>query len=153
MTYNSSQELESYVSVYDAIPEEWKEAQPFLVEQLKKVSDAINIRKIGWLLDVETLNGESFIPGTKDTQGYRSVLSKVVPFGPVVVGVNTRAHGVTVDANFTLIELYGSATDSVAMTGSPINQPNITYDATNIYITVTKAYDRVNAFFSYIQEL
>ncbi len=154
----SSQNFESYVPVYDTVPDTWEEARPFLVEQLKKISEGVNVREIGWLLEEEALTGQQFIPGISlnpnlTSPQFRSVLRKVIEFIPLAIGVNTKAHGITVDNRFTLIELYGSATDAVALTGNPINQPNITYDATNIYITSAAAYTRAYAFISYIQEL
>jgi hypothetical protein len=53
-----SQEFESYVPVYDTVPEQWEDARAFLVEQLKKISNAVNVREIGWLLDEELLSGK-----------------------------------------------------------------------------------------------
>lgn len=79
-----SQEFESYVPVYDTIPEKWEDARAFIVEQLKKISTAVNIREIGWLLDQELLSGKAFIPGSNNiisggsSQTFRSVLRKVV---------------------------------------------------------------------------
>lgn len=147
--------FDSYLPVYDAIPETWEEGRQFLVERLKEHANAINIRQIGWLLDEELLSGEQLFPGVNspNDQTFRSVLRKVIDFGPLIVGVNSMPHGVVVDANFTLIELYASATNAVALTGTPINQPNITYDAVNINITASAAFTRCLAFFSYVQEL
>ena len=62
MTYNSSQIFESYIPVYDAVPEGWEQARPFIVEQLKALANAANIREIGWYLDEELLSGKQFIP-------------------------------------------------------------------------------------------
>lgn len=156
-----SQILESYVPVYDVIPDEWKDARPFVVEQLKKMSNAINIREIGWFLDEELLSGKAFIPGlnniagTGTSQQYRTILRKVITFPGLVAGVNVQPHGITVDANFSLIQLWGSATNAVAFTGEPV--PNgadtISYDVNNIIITVGAAYTRAWAFIEYIQEL
>lgn len=155
-----SQELESYVPVYDTVPEKWEDARPFLVEQLKKISNGVNIREIGWYLDQELLSGKAFIPGAapagnSSPQQYRQILRVVVDFGALAIGVNTKAHNVLVNANFSLMQLYAAATNAVAMTGEPI--PNgadtITYDATNIIITVAAAYTRCWAVMEYIQEL
>ena len=159
MTIPDSQQLEAFVPVYDTVPESWEEGRQFLVEMLKKISNAVNIREIGWLLDEEYLCGQSFIPGVTapgDNPGqFRSVLRKVVICGPLIIGLNTIPHGITVDANFTLIQLYGTATDNVAFTAEPL--PNggdtITLDSTNIYITVAAAWPLAYAFVSYTQEL
>ena len=75
----SSQILESFIPVYDAIPDKWDDARPFVVEQLKKISEAVNIREIGWYLDEQLLSGKAFIPGSNNisdggtSQSYRTV--------------------------------------------------------------------------------
>ncbi len=156
-----SQILESYVPVYDVVPEKWEDARPFVVEQLKKITNAVNIREIGWFLDEELLSGKAFIPGTTNvldsgtSQQYRQILRKVIVFPGLVIGANVQPHGIVVDANFSLIQLFGSATNATTLTGEPI--PNgadtITYNATNIIITVGAAYTRAFAVIEYIQEL
>lgn len=156
-----SQNLESYVPVYDVVPESWELAKPFLVEQLKRLANAVNIREIGWFLDQELLTGKSFIPGVNNanngstSQSSRTILRIVVEFPGLVMGVNTQPHGITVDPNFSLIQLFGSATNASTLTGQPI--PNgtmtISYDVNNIIITSNAAYTRAWAIFEYMQEL
>jgi hypothetical protein len=157
-----SQQFESYVPVYDVIPEKWEEARQFLVEALKKISNGVNAREIGFFLDQELLSGKQFIPTpamvaemSGSSQQLRTILRKVINCSPLVIGPNRFAHGVTVDINFTLIQMYAAATNSTALVGEPI--PNgadtITYDATNIYITVAAAYDRCYAVMEYTQEI
>ena len=156
-----SQIFESYVPVYDAVPEKWEAAKPFIVEQLKRIANAVNIREIGWFLDEELLSGKAFIPGTTNvvdsgtSQQYRQILRKVIEFPGLVIGVNVQPHGITVDSNFSLIQLFGSATNATTLTGEPI--PNgadtITYDSTNIIITVGKSYTRAWAICEFIQEI
>jgi len=122
------------------------------------LANATNIREIGWFLDEELLTGKSFIPGIRTgytSQAYRSILRKVIPFPGITVGVNTQPHGIVVDANFSLMQLYAAGTDSVALTGGPIpnGSDTITYTATDIVITSSLAYDRAWAVIEYIQEL
>ena len=153
--------LDSFVPVYDAIPEKWDDARPFVVEQLKMMSNAINIREIGWFLDQELITGKIYLPGVETAndsgtnENFRTILRKVVVFPVLNAGVNTQPHGVTVDGNFTLIQLFGAATNATAFTGEPI--PNgadtITYDATNIIINVAAAYTRAVAVMEFLQEL
>jgi hypothetical protein len=156
MTGPTSQQFETYVPVYDYVPEKWEEARQFLVEHLKKISNAVNIREIGWHLDQEVISGQQFIPSPSNNQDFRTILRQVYDFGagPFGPGVHSIPHNVTVDANFSLIDLWGAATKATAaFSGTPINQPNINYDTTNINITLTATYDRLFAFFLYIQEL
>lgn len=169
---STSQIFESYVPVYDAVPEGWEDARPFLVEHLKKISNAINIREIGWFLDEELLSGKQFIPSdsTALLQGtapqFRTVLRKVIDFG-TLPNATTKSvpHGITFDNNFTLVQLYGAATaPGIAAIPIPfldvINSPalnaEIYIDSTNVVIATTgnlSAYTRCFVTIEYIQEL
>ena len=161
MNISNSQELESYIPVYDVIPEKWEDARPPLTEFLKKITNSLNVKGIGFYLDEELLSGKSFIPGQTimteggDSQQFRTILRKVIEFPGLSIGANTQPHGINIDANFSLIQLYANATDATALTGNPI--PNglntITYNSTNIIITVQKTYTRCWAIIEYIQEL
>ncbi len=158
MTYNSSQQFEAYVPVYDSIPEKWEDAQAFLTEQLKEYGNAINIREIGWLLDEELLTGKQFIPGADisgTSQQFRAVFRKVIDCSPLIAGVNNFAHGLNITDRFQLMKLYGAASDTVALTGIPLpnNTDSITYDATDIIITTGAAYDKAIAVIEYIDEV
>jgi len=153
----NSQDFESYVPVYDVIPDKWEDAQAFVVEQFKRMANAINIREIGWLLDEELLSGKQLYPGTSspDNQQFRSVLRKVIDCGPLVAGVNPGVpHGILFDINFTLIDLWVSATNSTTFQAITMSDPqNVTMDATNINITSPGAFDRSLAFVEYVQEI
>ncbi len=160
MTSPTSQQFESYVPVYDTVPNKWEDAREFLVEHLKKISNAVNLREIGWFLDEELLSGKAFIPGItvsgNNPSNYRQILRKVIDFGPIVPGTNSRPHNILFDANFTLIQLWGSAT-IISTLAFPI--PNgdaglaINMDPTNINIVSFVAADRCFAFVEYIQEI
>ena len=161
MTSSDSQQLESYLSVYDVAPDTWEEAQPYIVEQFKKISNAVNIREIGWFLDEELLSGKQFLPGINSSPSsstpiqYRTILRKVIVFPGLTIGVNTQPHGIAIDNNFSLIQLFGAATNAGTLTGEPI--PNgadtISYTSTNIVITVAAAWTRAFAVIEYIVEL
>lgn len=158
MTSQTSQEFESYLPVYDAIPEQWDDAKPFLVENFKRISNAVNIRTIGWLLDEELLSGQAFIPGVtipgNNPGQFRQVLRKVVNVSPLVAGVNAGvAHGIVFDANFTLIDLWVTGTNSATLTARRITGNDVVMDATNLVITSPQAFDRAFAFLEYCQEL
>lgn len=156
-----SQTLESYVPVYDVMPERWEDARGVIAEQLKKITNSLNVKDIGYYLDEEILSGKSFIPGQNiitnegTSQQFRSILRKVIQFPGLVVGINSQPHGIIVTSDFSLIELYASATNSTTLTGTaiPNGTDTITYDATNINIMVSATYDRAWAVIEYIQEL
>lgn len=158
MTGNvSSQVFESYIPVYDAVPEDWEEARAFLVEQLKKIANGLNDREIGWFLDHELLSGKQLFPGTSspNDQTFRTVLRKVIVCSPLVIGANTFAHGITVDANFTLVDMFAAATNHTTLVGEPI--PNgadtLSYTATDVVITVAAAWDTCICTMEYVQEI
>lgn len=150
-----SQDFDSYVPLYDVVPEKWDDARPFLVETLKKISNAVNLREIGWLLDEELLSGEAFYPSlTSTNQLFRSVLRKVVICSPLSPGANTVAHGINTDVNFTLIKLWVAATNSTTFYSTVFaNSDTVNINGGNIVITSDGSYDRANAFISYIQEI
>jgi len=156
MTTNSdtSQLLESYIPVYDAVPEKWEEARAFVVEQLKKLSEGTNVREIGWLLEEKLLTGKQFIPVQTDPLVYREVFRKVVTFsGGLAAGANSVAHGITFDVNFTLIDLWVSATNSITFNAVTLSDDNVTMDATNINVTSPGVFDRAYAFIEFCQEI
>jgi hypothetical protein len=153
----NSQDFESFVPVYDMVPEKWENARQFLVEHLKKISNAVNIREIGWFLDEELLSGKQLFPGLSSptNQQFRSILRKVIDCGPLVAGVNPGiAHGILFNSNFTLIDLWVSATNSVTFQAITMSDPqNVTMDAININITSSGVFDRSLAFVEYVQEI
>lgn len=172
MTSPSDNELlESYLPVYDVAPETWQEGRNFLVEQLKRISNAVNIRQIGWYLDEELLSGKAFIPGANSSTGFtsqnfRQVLRKVIDFGALpAAGVKSVPHGITVDDNFTLVFMSASATNPTALTAFPIpyadpgalvNAVALNMDATNVNIGVgvdRSQFTRCFVTIEYMQEL
>lgn len=167
-----SQVFESYVPIYDVVPEKWEDARSFLVEQLKKISTTINIREIGWYLDEELLSGKAFIPGINNqiddgtSQQFRSVLRKVIDFGALPNStLKSVPHGILFDNNFTLTFIGAYATDPVSFIALPIpySDPNtlansieLNIDSTNINITTgsnRSNFTRCYVTIEYLQEL
>lgn len=155
MTQPVSQQLEAYVPVYDTVPEKWEQGRQFLIEHLKKISNAVNARTIGWLLQEELLSGQQFFPGTAlDDQQFRSVLRKVVNIGALVIGVNPGVnHGVTFDNRFSLIDLWVSGTNSATLTARRITGNDVLMTATQIVVTSPQVFDRAYCVIEYIKEL
>ena len=154
-----SQLLESYVPVYDVVPDKWEDGRAFLVEQLKNLALGVNIRVIGWYLDQELLTGKAFIPGSNNvrdgqtSQQYRSILRIVVDVGPITAGVTTVPHNITYDANYEQIELWACATNSTTLTSTVFgNSDTIRVIGPNIQITSDGTYDRCKAYMEYTQE-
>ncbi len=170
MIPQDSQQFESYVPVYDVVPYKWEDARPFIVEQLKRITNALNMREIGFFLDQELLSGKQFIPGVNiatdggSSQQFRTVLRKVVDCGALPnTGTKQVPHEIVVDANFTLIDLFGAATDPVGLTSidlghaaAPPFQVEIFLDATNVNIVTgsnRSNYTRSFIIIEYMQEL
>lgn len=160
MTSQSSQQFETYVPVYDTVPENWEEARGAIVEQLKRLANGVNVRENALFIDSEILTGGQFIPtvamsgpSSSTSEQFRSILRKVIDVSPLVAGANSFAHGITIDANFSLIDLWVAATNSGTLTGQVITGNDVTYDATNVKINSPGAFDRAWAFFEYIQEI
>lgn len=159
-TPQDSQQFDSYISTYGAIPESWDDARPFLVERFKEIVNSLNFKEIGWFLDQELLSGKAFIPSAINktgTQGeFRSVLRYVVDVHPLVAGANTFPLPITFDANFTLIDLWVAATNSSTLTAQLITDKNVVLNGTptnTIVITSPGAFDRAFCVIEYIQEL
>lgn len=165
-----SQNLDAFLPVYDVIPQKWEDARDVIVEMLKQVTNGVNIRVIGWYLDEELLTGKAFIPsvnlsGNQTPSQYRQVLRLVVVFGQLPnATVKSVPHGITVDSNFTLVQMYAAATDPVNLIAFPIPYDSagtasgvaLYMDATNIYIRTESnrtSYTRCNVIVEYLQEL
>lgn len=160
MNPNESQQFESYVPVYDVVPDQWEDARGFITEQLKRLANAVNVREIGFFLDEELLSGKQFIPSNAEAiiQGtapqFRTVLRKVVDCGPLVAGINPPiAHGVTFNANLTSIDSWVEATNSVTLQAVTLVSPELVINGPNINITSPGAFDRAFFFWEYIEEL
>lgn len=161
-------QLEAYVPVYDVVPDKWEDAQPFLVEILKKISNAVNAREIGFFLDEELLSGKAYIPGVTapgNNPGlFRQVLRYVADSGPLIAGVNLVVVPVVFDVNFQLIDMWVSATNSTTFHAITMSNPgtvvldrssDTTSTVTTSTVTITSPgiFDRSTVVLEYIQEL
>lgn len=164
----NSQNFESYVPVYDVVPDKWEDAREFLVEHLKKISNAVNVREIGWYLDEELLSGKAFIPGATvagNPQQFRQVFRKVIDFGALPnTATKTVAHGISFTTRSTLTNLYGAATNPTTLEYIPLpyssavltDNIELSADSTNIVVTTASnwaTYTRCYVVIEYIQEL
>jgi len=169
MTPDTSQILESYLPVFDAIPDDWEDAKVFLTERLKEISNAVNAREIGFFLDEELLSGKAFFPSgvgasNSSPQQFRQIFRKVVDMGGMPAVNKSVPHGIVFDSNFTLIALWGACTDPVnllafqfTLGGVPTgNNVQLYMDAVNINIncqTDRSAYTRAFVVCEYMQEI
>jgi len=145
---SSNQQLQSYLPLYDTVPQGWQEARQKIVEDLRLISDAVNAREIGWYIQDQVITGKQCFStvsasGLNDlgrSNVYRTIFRKVIDFGALPnTAVKTVPHGILFNANFTLIHLYASATDPVGFTAFTLPGANssIEMDATKIIVTTT----------------
>lgn len=159
MQPQTSQVFESYLPVYDAVPDKWEEAQSFIAERFKEIANAVNAREIGFFIDEEVLSGKAFIPGlisqgNASPQQFRQILRKVIDVSPLVVGLNPPVlHGIVFDSNFTLIDIWVAGTNSTTFTARNINPNDIIMNSTQVIITSPQAFDRAFCTIEYMQEL
>lgn len=155
MTQTTSQQYESFLPVYDTVPEPWEQGRQFLVEVLKKISNTVNIRTIGWMLNEELLSGQQFIPSPTAPIGqFRSVFRMTINTGALVAGANPGVnHGVTFDTNFTLVDLWVSGTNSGTLTARRITGNDVLMNATQIVITSPQVFDRSFCVIEYMKEV
>ena len=152
MSTNSSQRFESYVPVYDAIPDKWDDAQQFLTETLRKVTESLNVKEIGYYIDDEVLSGKQYTGMSTTPQQYRDIFRKAIDTGAIAAGANSLAHGITFDSMFQLIDMWIAGTDSAGQLASIITDANATMDATNVTFTSPRAYDKGTLVIEYLKE-
>ena len=156
MQPETSQILESFLPVYDTVPETWEEGRQFLIEELKKISEAINVREIGFFLDQEQLSGKVLFPGTNTAgqqQENRQLLRFVINSGALIAGANIIPHSVVFDANFTLVDLWCAATNSGTLTAQVINGNSVIMNVNTLTVTSPSAFNRSLIIIEYTQEL
>jgi len=87
-----------------------------LRQYLNNISSAVNTKDSGLYTDEEVITGQQFVPtfgtNTSSNLNYRDVFRKVIDFGALPnATVKSVAHGIDFDSNFTLVKLYGAATN------------------------------------------
>lgn len=113
-----------FLTVYESIPDKWDDAQAFLVEQLREITNGINERDIGLYYQDTTPNGQKWQPSAAalaatDTPAEpRTVFRKLINIGTLndfsTTAQQTVAHGITTTANTCITRLYGAASDKGA---------------------------------------
>lgn len=110
-----SNDFDVYIPVYNAVPQNWEDARGFLLARLREVTESLNNKDYGLYIDRDTLNGQSWIPGT-DPVKFRDVIRHVVDIGglpdfavtdPKEVPHNIQAFS----ENSCITRLYGCATN------------------------------------------
>lgn len=154
-------------------PEEFNDDFRIKLRQyLNDSSVSLNSKENGFYFQEEVPTGRQFIPlfSTSKSQNvqYRPVYRTVVDFGSLPnTAAKSVAHGLTTTQNYSLVNIYGAATDPAAATmtsgialpfSSPVLANNIALEmnATNIIITTGSnrtAYTRTFVVLEYIKEI
>lgn len=159
--------LQTFLPLYDVIPEKWEDARPFLIETLKRISYAVNVREVGSFLDQEVVTGMQFIPGVNDSPStvpseYRDVLRMVVPLPPLPDSTSLPPvpHNIAYDSNFSLINLWLAASDPVGLTSFSVQywsvaagDIKISLDSENILVSTQSDYSNYTVNYAIIEYL
>lgn len=156
------------------IPEDYSELLIKLSQYLNEIALAVNSKEYGLMDSLETFTGKLFLPLFDATKGqsatFRDVFRVVIDTGTLPnAGTSTTAHGITTTENYSIVSIYGGATDPGATTlttGIPLPYINTTtpgdsvtvnIDATNVNITTTTAnytsFTRSFVIIEYIKEV
>jgi len=107
--------LGTLLPLYDTVPDDWESAKGMLVESLKQIISTLNTKESGYLALQEVLSCGLLFTNTNNT--FRQIFRKVVDFGALPNNTTKNvAHGIAVDSNFRLVNLYLSATNPTALT-------------------------------------
>ena len=114
---SQSQELQTYLPVYDTMPDDWADAKATLVENLKKMTNVINTKERGTMFLEQIISGGQLFGTTASAQQPRTIYRTVVNFGGLPNATTTTVpHNINIDVNFTLVDLFISATNPTALT-------------------------------------
>jgi hypothetical protein len=141
-----STNLEAFLPLSNTFPEKWEEARPLLTEHFNKISNAINVRKIGRYVQEQYPTGELLYPGASGE--YRTVFLKVVQFGSLPNSTTKSVpHGISYTNSFRLVCLYatsdfiGNSSLTIPYASPDDNKEiEINIDTTNINITTAMNY-------------
>lgn len=170
MTFNPN----NFLSNDYIFPDDEGQFRVTLQEYLNRIATAITYKENGTFVSQESLTGKIFLPTFSTTgssnSNLRDVYRVVVDTGTLPnAGTSTTAHGIATTQNYSLISIYGGATDpgvSTITSGIPLPYINTTtpgdsvtvnIDATNVNITTTTAnytsYTRSFVVIEYIKEV
>ena len=128
---------------------EFKELLVRLYQNVENIASVLNIKDSGYYNTLEFVTGQLFFPNplynsqTAQTAIFRQVIRKTIIFGALPnTGTKSVAHGITVNAGTTWVNMWATATDTTGLTGLNIpyasptlaNNVEIYPDATNVNI-------------------
>ena len=141
---------ESYI-----FPEDDKEEYDVKLRQyLNTIAAAVNTKDSGLHTEEEIITGQQFIPVfgniSSSNLNFRDVFRTVIDTGGLPsTSTKTIPHGISTTENFSIVKLYGAATDPGASTltsgislphvnvGTPTDGVELSMNSTNILITTS----------------
>lgn len=132
------------------IPDDNEQKDIKIRQYLNDIALATNSKDSGLYDGTETITGQKFLPtfstDTATNATYRTVFRKVIDTGALPnTGTKLVPHGIDTQASYSLVRMYGAATDPGASTWTsviplpfasttPANTVGLYADATNIII-------------------
>lgn len=120
-----------------------KELLVRLYQNINTISLSLNTRDAGYYVEQEFLNGQVFFPNpslsstTPQAPTMRQVFRKVINFGALPNATTaTVAHGIEIQDFYSFTRIYGTASDTTAMTYIPIPYSSAGAVISNIEISV-----------------
>jgi hypothetical protein len=144
----------------DVTKPEFKELLVRMYQNLNQMSITINNKESSYFDTDETVKGQAFFPNpalnssTPTTPEYRQSFNKVINFGALPSSTTKSvAHGISINSGYTFTRIYGSATNTTALTAIPLpyvdpaslaNGILLSVDGTNVNIKTAANYSAYN---------
>lgn len=106
----------------ESLDDQLRELLVRLYQNLNLMATVLNNKESGYYPLQEFLTSALYFnPNSTDVNKQRNEFLKVINTGALGAGATTKAHGITVDANWNLVYIYGSATDNIGNNYYPMN--------------------------------
>jgi hypothetical protein len=143
-----------------------------LYQDMCNIALALNAKDSGYFPLEEFVSGKllfvdpnTTIPSSSSLYGGRAFFRTVVNFGPLPDTTTlSYPHNIDIDAGFSFVNIYGCASNQIALTYVPIpyasasevaNNIELSVDSTNVYITTgidQSAYTTTYVILEYVKE-
>jgi hypothetical protein len=127
----------------EGLSPEMRELLVRLYQNLNNMSVALNNKISGYYVQQEfNTSGLYFNPNSTDPNKLRSEFAITIDTGALGAGATTVAHGLTIDSNWKLTQIYGAATKTTGtyyplpyVDSAGVLNISLSMNATNILIT------------------
>jgi len=146
----------------EEIGEDLKDLLVRLYQNINLIAQVLNTKDTAYYINQEFAIGQLYFnPASGNFFDLRPGFRKVIDTGALAAGVNTIAHGISVDAQTTWFFINGAATNSTSPLGVSLpyagtagtDNITVTVDATNVTITNNSGYtfDRSSITLEYVK--